>query len=1517
MSYHCERGTRRLRREAFINLIDRLKKAFPNVKNVITDEAALREYLQNKGIDPQKFGQAMARGAIEIEEKIQFMRTANGTIYGAKFPDGTIYLNPERMDANVPIHEFSHVWEVLAPNRFAKGVELLKQTKIGKELFEQINSNPFYNNLTKEQKWGEALNTLIGNEGERLYHSKTTLGDWFREMLQFIGAKLGIKNLKHDVALSAFTKGALKDIMGGREVVGETGSNSQSGTQFMSFADRRKNIREAGTRFIQELKDYVAGKLGNSHVFQLGVPSEKLLAAGFEDKPIELSSEVLSAKENKHGVNPLEITDLVDALANPIAVFQSLRRSDSKVVLTEMKKGGVNMVVAVQIGKDGIVNDVRSIYPKDNTNDILKWIAEDNLMEWADKEKALDWITTDAPGAESLIPRPTAGGNNTSKSNTFNVKDAKRKATKIIQEFENPTIDEDGSRTYTRFMADGTKQQVKTLPTVTNGFYSPIEKKLLDEKAENLSANKWLERLGKGDEMVWTGLKDFLESKKPNEQVKKSELQAFMKDNRIVVAEVVKGGDEIINEESKYAKDAVLRKAINEAGNRRAFEILLDNTETLYNHVQKKYPDTSMEEIADDVFGRETEPTKFSQHQLNGDKSNYKEVLVTMPKKDPVIEPRKASDYSIKVDNESSFTGQRDVIILKNGVESGRRYGTRLTDKEIIDEHISKRDAEDIKVKKKEGSFKSTHFDEPNILVHLRMNTRTDAEGNKVLFLEEVQSDHNQEARKKGVRNEKEMKRISELADLFLKDRTKNQEGTPERIEYEKLTARNNTQGVPDAPFIKDTNATTKLGLKVALKEAVAQGADKIAWTTGEQQNERYDLSKQVDEIRAKKNDDGTYKINAAKDGNNVFTQQNVATNNLPDYVGKELAQKIIDDNSNHGRFTSYTGVDLQVGGKGMKGFYGSPSENNLGIVGKVAKSMWGDVKTVEIKATKRTIRDYELDGVGDGFRMYEKGEHGTLKEVGVFRTREDAQKWIDQNNTHTQHSITITPEMREQAQEGQPLFMAQMQPYLDDSELIKDKDGNVTGIKPEVAEAIRKERNRIEAEAKANGTWMKAPNGKPSKLTESQWVTVRTERFKAWFGDWENDSKNASKVVDENGEPQVMYHVRKDGNRFYTFRPRMKLIYFNKSEKGAKLASLETNHGSETVEVFIKSGTPLNTEDNPVHWTEAEGLPKEFEKANPKEYAKGTITYIEDEGGISIGVTSPNQIKSATGNVGTFSNETGDIRLSGKEKENSLSSQNEKGVPEQVRKGTGTENQRNNIESAAYITRAAIPAGVDVKGEYIGEKADGKALEDWAKDNGIWHDDFATENGIHKEENLAGVESQVYTKDGDDTHLYKVNNGIHHGTWNDFMNRLAAHNKYFPETAYELYGFTNRDGQLAPILRQARIPIARQAAIEEIKADLEKSGLDFKGINNVEDRKNGVIIRDLHKENAVITTDGQVAYIDPLIQFTEDSQFVKDLDNEAPETAQLSASDNTGMNEDVLRQKVAEIRRVGKGELI
>jgi len=75
-------------------------------------------------------------------------------------------------------------------------------------------------------------------------------------------------------------------------------------------------------------------------------------------------------------------------------------------------------------------------------------------------------------------------------------------------------------------------------------------------------------------------------------------------------------------------------------------------------------------------------------------------------------------------------------------------------------------------------------------------------------------------------------------------------------------------------------------------------------------------------------------------------------------------------------------------------------------------------------------------------------------------------------------------------------------------------------------------EAQRIEAEAKANGTWLKAPNGKPSKLPPRQWVQVRTEALKKWFGDWERLAKftfKSEKMRDADVHGALSVVARKD----------------------------------------------------------------------------------------------------------------------------------------------------------------------------------------------------------------------------------------------------------------------------------------------------------------------------------------------------------------------------------------------------
>jgi DNA polymerase III sliding clamp (beta) subunit (PCNA family) len=90
------------------------------------------------------------------------------------------------------------------------------------------------------------------------------------------------------------------------------------------------------------------------------------------------------------------------------------------------------------------------------------------------------------------------------------------------------------------------------------------------------------------------------------------------------------------------------------------------------------------------------------------------------------------------------------------------------------------------------------------------------------------------------------------------------------------------------------------------------------------------------------------------------------------------------------------------------------------------------------------------------------------------------------------------------------------------------------------------------------------APNGHKTNLTPKQYKLVRTPEFKAWFGDWENDPENASKVVDENGEPLVVYHGTYVENPFYIFD-------FDKADLGFHFGTYEQAKNRSETKLFFK----------------------------------------------------------------------------------------------------------------------------------------------------------------------------------------------------------------------------------------------------------------------------------------------------------------------------------------------------------
>jgi hypothetical protein len=185
-----------------------------------------------------------------------------------------------------------------------------------------------------------------------------------------------------------------------------------------------------------------------------------------------------------------------------------------------------------------------------------------------------------------------------------------------------------------------------------------------------------------------------------------------------------------------------------------------------------------------------------------------------------------------------------------------------------------------------------------------------------------------------------------------------------------------------------------------------------------------------------------------------------------------------------------------------------------------------------------------------------------------------------------------------------------------------------------------QREYDEVVAQYKGTDQWLKAPNGKPTNLTEHQWVQVRTPSFKKWFGDWENDPANASKVVDENGEPLVAYHSS----------PVAEITKFNAADTGIWFAD-KNNATSEWGEyqypVFlnIRNMDEINVGGD--EWFNGNEFMEGVYNSSSIDGVKFNDFSANGHLFNTYNVKSPNQIKSATDNIGTFDEANPDIRYS------------------------------------------------------------------------------------------------------------------------------------------------------------------------------------------------------------------------------------------------------------------------------
>lgn len=291
-------------------------------------------------------------------------------------------------------------------------------------------------------------------------------------------------------------------------------------------------------------------------------------------------------------------------------------------------------------------------------------------------------------------------------------------------------------------------------------------------------------------------------------------------------------------------------------------------------------------------------------------------------------------------------------------------------------------------------------------------------ENTRVLVIDEIQSDRHQTGRKKGYRmTEKEMQEHGrQMADISrerqglekalaekYKSETFSLYATPD--ELQRITDCSNRltemfrqglsrgDGAEPAPFEKNWH---ELLMKRMFRYAAENGYDKLAWTKGEQQIERYNVKKYIDiiEVHTEPQKDNEYKsINVLyKDGGNsrmfmnrdgriqgaegVMEQANGKM--LDDVFGKNLADEIRNTHSG-----GIVGGNLNITGERMKAFYDTILTSFVSSYGK----KWG-----------MKVHDLPLPHLTE-------------------RRSEDDYKIV-------MHAVDVTLEMKRSVMQGQPMFM-------------------------------------------------------------------------------------------------------------------------------------------------------------------------------------------------------------------------------------------------------------------------------------------------------------------------------------------------------------------------------------------------------------------------------------------------------------------------------------------------------------
>jgi len=526
-------------------------------------------------------------------------------------------------------------------------------------------------------------------------------------------------------------------------------------------------------------------------------------------------------------------------------------------------------------------------------------------------------------------------------------------------------------------------------------FLKLKQKQAQDQQNEKIRGNR--------SELDANVIKEQLDAKQVEVKINKQELLQFLKANELQIKEVNKSKEtDFYQSVPNPEKDPDFPYAVIEKSTGAVYEV---------------FPDKNSADLqAANMNDNGPDQTKFSKYTLPGGE-NYREILFTLPVKESEQRP---SQYDVDVARADLNSAQADAKVALSKVDNlgfdspsealaavrghddyAERWG--ITDAHSIVSELERyRNAykKRTEIEQKRNNFNgpqgfhSSHFDESNIFAHTRVDDRVDAEGKKVLFIEEIQSDQHQQGRKHGYKGDSDAELVKlkeELASIEkqVKETQKDASGATLDRATEIMSRIQKLEGsrqVPDAPF---RSTWHEFVLKRLIREAAEKGYDKIAWTTGEQQADRYDLSKPVDAIKYDKGN-----LTIFLKGNEHPRMFPVEEKDLADHIGKEAADRLMKSQP-ESSFRFIEGENLKIGGEGMKGFYDKilvDAANKLGkkFGARVEKTGWNTGQLRDM--AKHTLNETPWPD-------------GRIEEV---------------------HSLPITPALKAQAlNQGFPLFQA------------------------------------------------------------------------------------------------------------------------------------------------------------------------------------------------------------------------------------------------------------------------------------------------------------------------------------------------------------------------------------------------------------------------------------------------------------------------------------------------------------